>query len=55
MWRLVLKRLKKPFMPLRDYKGYLSDVIEAGHEIQGFLEGKTFEDYLEDKLLRYAV
>ena len=42
-------------MPLRDYKGYLSDVIEAGHEIQGFLEGKTFEDYLEDKLLRYAV
>jgi uncharacterized protein with HEPN domain len=42
-------------MPLRDLKGYLWDVCEACREVQGYTQGKTFEDYSASKLLRSAV
>lgn len=42
-------------MPLRDYHGYLSDVVNAIQKIQNYCEGETFEGYLADEKLRDAV
>ncbi|MCA9839957.1 MAG: DUF86 domain-containing protein [Trueperaceae bacterium] len=42
-------------MPLRDYSGYLRDILEAGQKIQSYTAGKTFSDYQNDELLRSAV
>lgn len=41
-------------MPLRDYRGYLTDIVEAGRGILASTKGKTFETYLEDETLRLA-
>ena len=42
-------------MPLRDYRGYLADIVEAGNGILVSTKDKTFQDYLDDEMLRLAV
>jgi uncharacterized protein with HEPN domain len=42
-------------MPLRDLRGYLWDVAQSCDHITAFLNGKTFEDYENDVLLRSAI
>lgn len=39
---------------LRDM-AYLWDMADAAQAIQGFVRGKTFRDYLSDRMLRGAV
>jgi len=39
----------------RDPRAYLWDAREAAAAILEFVEGKTFEDYARDRLLRSAV
>ena len=39
----------------RDYRDFLSDMVEACRSIIGFVEGMTLESYLADKRTRYAV
>jgi uncharacterized protein with HEPN domain len=34
---------------------HLHDILQAGHAIQAFISGKTFDDYAADNLLRSAV
>jgi hypothetical protein len=39
----------------REAKGYLHDVAQAAEMIAQFTSGRTFQDYLEDPMLRAAV
>ena len=39
----------------REAKGYLHDVAQASEMIAQFTSGRTFQDYLEDPMLRAAV
>jgi uncharacterized protein with HEPN domain len=39
----------------RDYRDFLNDLVDACQSIIKFVEGMTFEIYLEDKKTRYAV
>lgn len=41
-------------MPL-DVRVYLHDILAAGEAIKNFIEGKTYDDYAADLLLRSAV
>lgn len=42
-------------MPLRDYKGYLSDVVEACDRITEYSQGLTLEDYGREGMKRDAI
>ena len=39
----------------QDDKGFLWDMIDAAQAIQEFVDRKTLEEYLEDRMLRGAV
>jgi uncharacterized protein with HEPN domain len=41
-------------MPFADPRASLEDIIEAIREIEGFVSGKTFQDYLSQGWLRFA-
>lgn len=34
---------------------HLHDILQAGRALRGFVEGRTFQDYCADELLRSAV
>ncbi len=38
-----------------DSRKYLFDIVEAGGLIQQFVAGKSFDDYIRDRMLRSAV
>jgi uncharacterized protein with HEPN domain len=42
-------------MSRRDFEVFLWDVIDSGEAIQGYVSGKTFDDYLATPILRDAV
>jgi uncharacterized protein with HEPN domain len=39
----------------RDYRDFLNDILTAIRSIMTFVEGMTFDAYLEDEKTRYAV
>lgn len=39
----------------RSQEQYLADIDEAMADVRRFAEGKGLEDFLEDRLLRYAI
>lgn len=39
----------------RDYRDFLNDILAAIRSIIAFVEGMTFDDYLDDEKTRYAV
>lgn len=39
----------------RDYRDYLNDIFESTKEIESFIEGITFDEFLKDKMTINAV
>jgi uncharacterized protein with HEPN domain len=39
----------------RDYRDYINDILESIADIESFIEGMTFEDFLRDKKTQNAV
>ena len=42
-------------MPLRDYKGYLFDIVEACEKVTLYSRDLTLQDYQSDELTRLAI
>jgi uncharacterized protein with HEPN domain len=42
-------------MRKRDYRDYLSDILESIDDIESFINDMTFEDFLNDKKTKNAV
>ena len=48
IWRLFMSPMDRDL-------GYLWDMHDAASQVKGFSEGKTFENYCENRMLRLAV
>ena len=42
-------------MKPRDYRDYVADMVEAIGDIESFIKGMTYEDFIADKKTRNAV